>query len=67
MNVFKKLNDRIKQLNIIDIGLIKWSVLFATIIIIKIFPQILQISYQILIALMLICVARPFYKIWLKK
>jgi len=65
--IFEKLNNKIKTLNVIDIGLVKWSVLFATIIIVKLFPQILKIDYRILIILMVVCSARPFCKIWFKK
>ena len=65
--MFEKLNEKIKKLTVIDIGLIKWSVLFATIIIVKIFPQLLNISYPILIILMLATAAKPVYVIWIKK
>ncbi len=65
--MFEKLNERIKKLNVIDIGLTKWSVFFATIIIVKIFPQLLNISYLILIILVLALAARPVYVIWIKK
>jgi len=50
-----------------DIGLIKWSVFFFTIIVVKLFPQLLNISYPILIVLAIACSAKPLYKIWIKK
>ncbi|MBU4376450.1 MAG: hypothetical protein KKD29_03110 [Candidatus Omnitrophica bacterium] len=62
-----RLNERIKTLTVLDIGLVKWSVLFATIIIVKLFPQLLNISYTVLVILMIACMARPIYKIWIKK
>jgi len=61
------LNERIKMLTVVDIALVKWSVLFATIIIVKLFPQLLNINYAVLVILMMVCMARPFYKIWIKK
>lgn len=61
------LNKRIKKLTVIDIGLTKWSVLFATIIIIKIFPQILRIHYSVLIILLVLCSVKPIYDFWFKK
>jgi hypothetical protein len=65
--MIKYLNDRIKTLNVWDIGLVKWSVLFATIIIVKLFPQLLNINYVVLVVLMVACMAKPVYKIWIKK
>ena len=65
--MFEKYNERLKKLNFIDTKLIKWSVFFGTIIIVKLFPQLLQINYWILILLMFDCAARPVYKFWFKK
>ena len=65
--MLEKMNAGVKKLTIIDIGLIKWSVFFATIIVVKIFPQLLSMGYPILIILMLALAARPLYTIWIKK
>ena len=65
--MLQHLNARIKTLTFIDIGLIKWSVVFATIILVKLFPQILNISYAVLAVLMVACMARPVYKVWIKE
>ena len=65
--MFKYMNERIKTLNVWDIGLVKWSVLFATIIIVKLFPQLLNIGYPVLVILMFACMARPIYKMYIKK
>ena len=65
--MFERMNDRVRKLTVIDIGLIKWSALFGTIIIVKIFPQLLNIGYPILIVLMLAAAVKPVYVIWFKK
>jgi len=65
--MFDKMNERIKKLTVIDIGLTKWSVFFATIIVVKIFPQLLNIGYTLLIILMLALAAKPLYAMWFKK
>ncbi len=65
--MFAKLNERVKKLTVIDIGLVKWTVLFATIIIVKLFPQLLNIGYPVLIVLMIACAIKPCYKFWIKK
>jgi len=65
--MFKKLNNRVKNLTLLDIKLIKLSVFFTTIIIVKLFPKISGINYPILIVLALVCIAKPFYSFWIKK
>lgn len=65
--MFDKMNERIKKLTVIDIGLTKWSVFFATIIIVKMFPQLLNIGYPALIILMSALAAKPIYAVWIKK
>jgi len=65
--MFKYLNEKIKKLDVLDIGLVKMSVLFATIGIVKLFPGLQRINLKILIILVLLCAARPFYKVWVKK
>ncbi len=65
--MFESWNERIKKMTVMDIGLVKWSVFFATIIIIKLFPQLLKINYAVLVVLMIACGAKPLYKFWIKK
>jgi len=64
--MFEKMNERIKKMTVMDIGLVKWSVFFFTIIIVKLFPQLLRINYVALFVLMIACGAKPLYKIWIK-
>jgi hypothetical protein len=59
-----ELNKRVKNLDTMDIGLIKWSAIVAALIIIKIFPGLLNISYWILIIVLIAVAARPVYKFW---
>ena len=65
--MFENMNEKIKKMTVWDIGLVKWSVFFFTIIIVKLFPQLLNVSYPVLIVLMIICGAKPLYKFWIKK
>ena len=65
--MLEKLNKRIRKLTVIDIGLTKWSVLFAAIILVKIFPQILRIHYSVLIILLILCSVKPVYDFFFKK
>ena len=65
--MFEKMNERLRKLTVVDIGLVKWSAFFSTLIIVKLFPQLLKINYGILILLTITCGARPTYKFWIKK
>jgi len=65
--MFDRLNERVKKLTAIDVGLVKWTAFFATIIVVKLFPQLLNINYPVLIMLMIACGIKPCYKFWIKK
>jgi hypothetical protein len=65
--MLEKLNERVRKLGVIDISLIKWSAFFGTLIIAKLFPQLLGISYSVLIILMVLCAIKPVYRFWIKK
>lgn len=65
--MFSMLNEKIKKLTVVDISMVKLSSLFFGIIVVKLFPALLNISYLMLIILVLICGARPFYTVWFKK
>ena len=65
--MFEDLNERAHRLSAIDIGLIKWCMLVLGIIIAKIFPELLQVSYIKLIAIAVILAIKPVYVFWLKK
>ena len=66
MGFWDNMNGRIKKMTVTDIGLVKWSVFFATIIIVKLFPQLLKISYVVLFMLMVACSIKPLYSFWIK-
>lgn len=65
--MFKRIEEGVRRLDVLDVGLIKWSVFFMTILIVKIFPQLLKISYPVLTVLAVVCAARPLYKFLVKK
>ena len=65
--MFEELNERAHRLSAIDIGLIKWCMVVVGIIIAKIFPEILQVSYMKLIIIAAILAIKPLYVFWVKK
>jgi hypothetical protein len=65
--MFEKMNERLKRMTVMDIGLVKFTAFFFAIIIVKLFPQLLKINYGVLIVLVLVCGIKPMYKFWIKK
>ena len=65
--MFKGVNEKVKKLSLVDFKLIKLSVFFATILIVKIFPKLLEINAWLLIILVIVCTIKPFYTFWIKK
>ena len=65
--MIEDLNRRLSKLNVFDIGQVKWACVMFGIIISKLFPQLLQINYVILVVLMLVLSVCPSYKFWFKK
>ena len=65
--MFEELNERAHRLSAIDIGLVKWCMLVIGIVIAKIFPELLQISYTKLIAIAIILAIKPVYVFWHEK
>lgn len=65
--MFEKLNEKVGKLTYIDVQLIKLATFFATIIIVKLFSQLLRINYWVLIVLTIACSVKPVYKFLTRK
>lgn len=65
--MFPALNERMKKITTIDMSLIKLSVFFFAIIIVKLCPYLTNINYPTLILIVLACGAKPLYNFWIKK
>jgi hypothetical protein len=61
------LNEKIKKMTVLDISLVKLSAFCFAIIMVKLFPALLNISYPVLIVLVLALGMRPLYKTWFLK
>jgi len=60
-------NNRVKRLTIFDIKLIQLTAIFVALIIVKIFPCIMDISIWWFVVLLLISSVRPMYLFFIKK
>lgn len=68
MNEFMEdMNRRVKRFSIIDMKLALGSAMFLTLILAKLFPQIMTISIWWFVVLLLLCAIRPIYIFWAKK
>jgi hypothetical protein len=62
--MLEKLNARVARMNVVDIGLVKFTVFFGTMIIVKLFPQFLELGYPVLIIAFILCAIKPMYTFW---
>jgi len=60
------LSQRVKKLSIIDFKLIKYGTVFATLIIVKLIPQIMNINIWWFVGLFILCSIKPVYVFWIK-
>ena len=67
MNIFTFFNQRLKLFTIWDVKLSQLSSAFLTVLIIKLFPEILDLSYRWFIIALVICAVRPLYVMFIKK
>lgn len=64
--MFDWMNEKIKKLDWFDIALIKLSVFFFTMLLIKVVPCLSLISTKLLVALFILSMIRPMVKYWRK-
>lgn len=57
--MFKNLNKKIKNYKWVDIGCIKWSVLFFTLMVAKLWPGILGLDWYVYMVFAIILMIRP--------
>jgi hypothetical protein len=65
--MLEKMDERVKRMGVLDIGLTKLSVFFFTLIIVKLFPELANISYRLLLVFALLCAVKPLYAYFIKK
>ena len=67
MSFFSWMNEQVKKMDVWDISLTKLSVLFATLVLVRLIPELLEINVWLALAIALLAAARPLYKIYIKK
>ena len=67
MGLIDNLNKRVKKLTIFDLKLAQWTAVFFGLIVVKFFPQIMNISIWWFVVLGILSAIKPFYAFWVKK
>jgi hypothetical protein len=60
-------NRKVKKFGILEVKMVQGAAIGATLIVVKLFPQILELSLWWFVALVVICALEVHYVLWLKK
>ena len=67
MKLLEEMDRRIKKFGIIDEKLAQGAAIFFALIIVKLVPQIMDISIWWFVGLLIVCAIKPLYVFYLKK
>ena len=67
MGILENMNNRMKKFGILDVKLAGGAAMFIALIVAKLIPQIMDINIWWFVAILVICVIKPFYVFWIKK
>ncbi|MHC4501100.1 MAG: hypothetical protein ACYS21_18530 [Planctomycetota bacterium] len=67
MRILDYFNARVKKLNIFDVKLVQGAAMFFALIVVKLIPQIMDISIWWFVVLTVLCVIRPMYVFFIKE
>lgn len=67
MGLLEDMDKRVKKFGIIDVKLAQGAAMFATLIVAKLIPQIMDLSIWWFVLLLVICAIKPFYVFWFKE
>lgn len=66
MNLKSFFDSKVKKMDGLDVGLIKWSCIAFGIIIVILFPTIAEVNVWWFIGISIILAIRPLYRVYLK-
>ena len=67
MKIIDNMSKRVKKLTIFDVKLAQWTAIFFALIIVKFFPQIMDINIWWFVVLGILSAIKPGYTFWIKK
>ncbi len=67
MSLSSFLDSKIKKMDWLDIGLVKWSCVAFGVLLVILFPRLSEINVWLVVVIVVILALRPFYRVYLKK
>ena len=67
MRLLENMNQRIKKFNLVDEKLAQAAAIFFALIIVKLIPQIMNLSIWWFVMLLILCAIKPLYVFYIKK
>ena len=64
MHLIQRGNERVKRFTIFDMMLVKLAVFAATVVIIKLFPDLLNVRGLVYLIIAIVCSIKPFITFW---
>ncbi len=65
--MIKYFNSRVKMLSIFDLKLLQATTMLFAVIIVKLFPQIIEIDIRWLIVFLILCLIKPLYVFFFRR
>jgi hypothetical protein len=67
MRLLENMNQRIKKFDLVDEKLAQAAAIFFALIIVKLIPQIMNVSIWWFVVLLILCAIKPLYVFYIKK
>ena len=67
MGLIENFDQRVKRFGIVDVKLAQGAAMFFALIIVKLIPQIMDVSVWWFVVLLVGCAMRPAYVFWAKE
>ncbi len=67
MGLLEDMTRRVKKFDIIDVKLAQGAAMFFALVIVKLIPDIMDLSIWWFVVLLVICAIKPVYVFWIKE
>ena len=67
MGIIEEMTRRVRKFDIFDVKLAQITAMFLALIIVKLIPDIMDVSIWWFVVMVIICAAKPFCVFWFKE
>lgn len=67
MGLLEEMTERVRRFDIFDVKLAQGAAMFFVLIIVKLIPDIMDVSIWWFVVLLIICAIKPFYVFWFRE